>query len=376
MANSGQSNNFNRVQMLLLFLALTAAIATGLAIFSSVSKMFVLIQEATAGLFLPLLLSLVATFLLNPIIDVIEREKIGRSTCIFIIYSLLALVFIAVFSWLLPHGQGMWQSLQEDLPRYTARLIELSKSVQGYLHEHLPFLDNYNLSARVRTMAELLVADILVATPKSALRIGSIFLLLPLFTFFFLRDGEQILRRCIALAPNRHFEMVHDLVSLIGRQTAHFIRGRIIEAFIVGVVVAIGLSFTDIRYTLLLGVFAGVTNLVPYIGPIIGMIPGLLIALVDLGLGPQFWWILIVYFPIAQVIVDNFILIPILISRVSNLHPLLVIVAIVMGGKLYGVLGMIIAVPVVSAIKIAIIEIHHYRRTFTLPDVIEPDRPA
>ncbi len=376
MAISREKGNFNRVRLLLLFLALTAAIATGLAIFSSVSALLALLKAATAGLFLPLLLSLVTTFLLNPIVEKIEREKIGRSASIFIVYLLLALLSFIFLSWLLPHVQGLWRSLQNDLPRYTARLIELARLTQDYLHRQLPLLDSYNLPARVRTMAEMLLADILVATPKSALRIGGIVLLLPLFTFFFLRDGERILRRCVGLAPNRYFEMVHDLFFLVGRQTAHFIRGRIIEAFIVGLVVAIGLSFTDIRYVLLLGAFAGVTNLIPYIGPILGMVPGLLIAFVDLGIGPQFWWIFLVYFLIAQIIVDNFILIPILISRVSDMHPLLVIVAIVMGGKLYGVIGMIIAVPVASAIKIAIIEIYQYRRTFSLPEVGEPEKPA
>jgi putative permease len=94
------------------------------------------------------------------------------------------------------------------------------------------------------------------------------------------------------------------------------------------------------------------------------MIPGILIALVDLGLGAEFWWIVCVYLLIAQIILDNFVLIPILISRVSNLHPLWVILAIVMGGKLYGVIGMIIGVPIASIIKIAILEVRQYRRTF------------
>ena len=87
-------------------------------------------------------------------------------------------------------------------------------------------------------------------------------------------------------------------------------------------------------------------------------------------MGGQFWWIVIVYFLIAQVIVDNFLLIPILISRVSNLHPIWVIIAIVMGGKLYGVLGMIIGVPIASILKIATIEIRQYRRAFALPDPV------
>jgi len=196
------------------------------------------------------------------------------------------------------------------------------------------------------------------------MRIGSLLLLVPLFSFFFLRDSRRIMRALVSLTPNRYFETVLDIYAHVSWQLAHFIRGRILEALIIGIVIWMGLSLTDIRYAPILAIIAGVTNLVPYIGPLIGMIPGLLIALVDLGVGGQFWWILCVYVLIAQVIVDNFILIPILISKVSNLHPLGVILAIVMGGKLYGVLGMIIGVPIVSILNIFIIEIRHNRRNF------------
>ncbi|MEJ2201801.1 MAG: AI-2E family transporter, partial [Desulfuromonadaceae bacterium] len=333
----------------------------------SASTFIQLIQQATTGLFLPILLSLIVTFLLDPLVNLAERERLSRTPSIFVVYLLVTAVMFLIVTWFSPHWQEMWNSLRTDLPRYTAKLIALLREGQANLLHRFPYIESYDLPGRARTMAEQLLAQVLVETPKSALRLGSLLVLVPLFSFFFLRDGNRILRLCVALTPNRYFEMVHDLSYLVSRQMAHFIRGRLLEAFIVGVVVSLGLSLTDIRYAPLLGLFAGITNLVPYIGPIIGMVPGILIALVDLGTGGQFWWILVVYILISQVIVDNFILIPILISRVSNLHPLWVILAIIMGGKLYGVLGMIIGVPVVSTIKIALLEIRHYRSTFILP---------
>ncbi len=357
-----------RAQLLVLYLVLTAAIATGLAIFSSASTIIALVQTATAGLFLPLLLSLIVTLLLDPMVTFVEREEISRTTSIFIIFLLVAVLLVLLATWLSPHWQEMWTSLRTDLPRYMARFIGFLKDAQANLQSRFPFVENYDLPGKARNMAEQILAQILVQTPKSALRLGSLLVLVPLFSFFFLRDGSRTVRRCIAMVPNRYFEMAHDLYFHISNQMTHFIRGRIIEAFIVGLVVAVGLSFTDIRYAPILGLFAGVTNLIPYIGPIVGMIPGIVIASVDLGIGGQFWWIVTVYFLIAQVIVDNFILIPILISRFANLHPVWVIVAIIMGGKLYGVLGMIIGVPVASIIKIALTEIRNYRRAFSLPD--------
>jgi len=367
--------DLTRVHLLLLFLVLTAGIAAGLSIFSSASTIISLVQTATTGLFVPILLSLIVTFLLDPMVTFVERENISRTSSIFLIYLLVAALLLLAVTWISPHWQDMWNSLRTDLPRYTSKSIALLREGQATLLDRFPYIEHYDLPGRARTLAEQLLAQILVETPKSALRLGSLMILVPLFSFFFLRDGSRILRLCVALTPNRYFEMAHDLSSLVSRQMAHFIRGRILEAIIVGLVVTAGLSLTDIRYAPILGLFAGVTNLVPYIGPIIGMVPGILIALVDLGMGGQFWWIVIVYILIAQIIVDNFILIPILISRVSNLHPLWVILAIIMGGKLYGVLGMIIGVPVASAIKIALLEIRHYRSTFTLPDISqEPDQ--
>lgn len=368
-------NPLTRAQLLLSYLLLTAAIATGLALFSSATTVINLIHTATADVLLPLLLALIVTFLLEPLVSTIERAQISRSFSIFLVYLLVTGLLLLGWSWFFPPWQVMWDSLNTDIPRYTASVTAALKDIQADLHAHLPFLASYDLPQRVTKWGERLLANILTGAPKSALRLGSLIILVPLFSFFFLRDGHRILRACIALAPNRYFEMAHDLSYLVSRQLAQFIRGRIIEALIVGLVVTVGLSFTDIRYAPLLGLFAGATNLIPYIGPLVGMIPGILIALVDLGMGGQFWWIVIVYFLIAQVLVDNFILIPVLISRVSNLHPLWVFLAIIMGGKLYGVLGMIIGVPTASIIKIVILEIRHYRRAFALPDAsIESDR--
>jgi len=366
-----------RAQFLLAYLLLTAAIATGLALYSSATTVIELVRTATSGILLPLLLALIVTFLLEPAVSCIESEAIGRSTSIFLVYLLLTALLFLAWSSLFPPWQAMWESLRTDVPRYTASLIDFLKGVQADLHARLPFLENYDLAGKVKQGGERMLGEVLSQTPRSALRVGSLFVLVPLFSFFFLRDGHRITRAVIALAPNRYFEMAHDLSYLVSRQLAQFIRGRIIEAFIVGLVVGLGLSLTDIRYAPLLGLFAGVTNLIPYLGPIVGTIPGLLIALVDLGMGAQFWWIFTVYILIAQVLLDSFILIPTLISRVANLHPLWVFLAIIMGGKLYGVLGMIVGVPVASIIKIVLQEIRQYRRTFSLPDAaLEIERPS
>lgn len=365
---------WTRGQVLLAFLVLTAAIACGLAIYSSATTLIGLTRTAFSVLFMPLLLSLVLAFLFDPPVTKLSNY-FSRTSSIFIVYFLLLGMCFAIATWLVPRWQDLWYNLGADVPRYTSQLTDSLRQLTEQMQNRFPAIESYNLPSKVRGWVDQFLEAILASTPHSAMKVGGLMIIVPLFTFFFLRDGRSIMRACTAMTPNRHFEMVHDLSHLVSRQLAHFIRGRILEALIIGLVVTLGLSLTDIRYASILGIFAGITNLIPYIGPIIGMVPGILIAFVDLGVGPEFWWIVILYILIAQVLIDNFILIPILISRVANLHPLWVFFAIIAGGKLYGVVGMIIGVPIVSIIKIALLEIRTYRRTFRLPEaVLEAER--
>lgn len=355
----------SRAQVAVLYLVLTMAIASGIAIYSSASTVTALLKTATTGLFLPILLSLIVSYLLDPVVYFFEGEKINRTLSIFIVYFLLfSLSFLLLLIIGPPNWKGMMQALKADFPRYISHAIEYLSGLLMVAQEHFPFITNYNLAEHLSSASQSFFGLILKETPRSAMRIGSLLLLVPLFSFFFLRDSRRIMRSLISLTPNRYFEMVLDIYAHVSWQLSHFIRGRILEALIIGIVVWMGLSLTDIHYAPILAIIAGATNLVPYIGPLIGMIPGLVIALVDLGMGGQFWWILCVYILIAQVILDNFILIPILISKVSNLHPLGVILAIVMGGKLYGIVGMIIGVPIFSILNIFIIEVRQNRRSF------------
>lgn len=360
--------NMTRAQFLFFYLVMTAALASGLAIFSSASTITLALRSAAAGIFVPMILAMAAALVLDPVVSKLEKYHIPRSRSTLAIFFCLAAMLWFSGSWLVAYSQQMWISLMQDFPRYTTGLINYLKDAQLSWQQEFPFLAYYDLTETVRSGAERFFSFLIVATPKSAVKLGSLMILVPLFAFFFIRDGASIRRSLTAMAPNRYFEMTHDLSYLISRQTARFVRGRIIEATIIGLCVTAGLSLTDIRYAPLLGIFAGITNLIPYVGPLVGMIPGITIAMIDLGFGTQFWWIIILYIIITQVILDNFILIPILISRYANLHPLLVILAIIMGGKIYGVLGMIIGVPILSACKIALIQIRHYRRAFSLPE--------
>jgi putative permease len=171
-----ERSGFSRAQVGLLYLVLTAAIASGIAIFSSASTITALLRTATDGLFLPILISLIATFLLDPLVQFFEREKIGRTNSIFIVYALLFL--LALLLLLLigpPNWKGMMQALKADLPRYFDRAVDFFNLQLGALQTHFPFIKSFDLAEKLRSTAEDFFGVIIAQTPKSAMRLGLLF---------------------------------------------------------------------------------------------------------------------------------------------------------------------------------------------------------
>jgi putative permease len=158
------------------------------------------------------------------------------------------------------------------------------------------------------------------------------------------------------------FELALNLQYQINRQLSDFIRARLLEATIVGVVVWTGLALISFPYAILLGVFAGLTNLIPYIGPLIGAVPAVLIALVAYGDGVTILLVSVVY--VGAQLIDNMIVIPFIVAKIVNLHPIIVVVVILIGAQSAGILGMIISIPVACIIKLTAEALYHHLLEF------------
>ena len=186
----------------------------------------------------------------------------------------------------------------------------------------------------------------------------SVMILAPFFAFFMLLDGQAVGKKLLALVPNNFFELALNLQHRINVQLGDFIRARLLEAGIVGFCVWVGLAAVGFEYAVLLAVFAGLSNLIPYIGPVVGAIPAVLIALVNSVPGFEFLIVIAVYI-IAQLI-DNFFIIPLVVAKIANLHPVTVAIVIIIGAQIGGILGMIISIPVASMLKLIISTIYSH----------------
>lgn len=182
------------------------------------------------------------------------------------------------------------------------------------------------------------------------------FLLVPLFLYFFFRESRKFSRWFMQGIPNPIFEKTYVLFSQFNSKFGEYIIAKFIEATILGSLVTIGLLIVGFPYPFILGFVAGVTNILPYIGPVLGVVPAALIAVLskspDLSIFGMF-----VVFGVANLI-DMVLVFPLLVSKIVNLHPIIVVVSIIVGSQLGGVVGMIIIIPFVAFFQLLFKEIY------------------
>ena len=164
----------------------------------------------------------------------------------------------------------------------------------------------------------------------------------PVFTFFLLKDGQRIKKSLIQLVPNRYFEMTLSLVHKIGRQIGSYIRGRLLDALIVGILCTITLYLLNVRYAFLIGLLAGCANIIPHFGPVVGAIPAIVMALMATGSFTSVLVITICF--VAIQLFDHLFISHMIELKNIHIHPVIVFLVIFIGGYLMGAIGMFIAV--------------------------------
>ena len=246
--------------------------------------------------------------------------------------------------------------LQTEWPRYFEGIAALIETTEMKIKNWLSIDIELRKvgEARLAALGKLIVKGL----PARVMQLATILLLAPFLAFFMLKDGHRLSKSFMVLVPNNLFEMVLDLQYQINKQLGLFIRARFTEAFIVGLVTFAGLSIIACPFPLLLASFAAATNLIPYLGPIIGAAPAIIVALVNHFTPLDLFFLVLVYI-VAQSI-DTGILIPLLVARIVNLHPVTVVLLIILGGQFMGILGMIISIPLANALKVTFVAVYQH----------------
>jgi putative permease len=179
--------------------------------------------------------------------------------------------------------------------------------------------------------------------------------IVPFITYFVLAEGDIAIKKLIERVPNKYFEMTLNVLNKIQKDLVGYLRGWILDSVIVGILNIIGFYIIGVDYAILLGVFAGISNLIPYVGPFFGVIPALLISLIQRGDFSQAFPILAVTLVLVQLL-DNIIIQPLCFSKTVDMHPVTVIFVLIIGNSLMGIAGMLLAIPIATILKSSAIE--------------------
>ncbi|MCB0350482.1 MAG: AI-2E family transporter [Bdellovibrionales bacterium] len=302
------------------------------------------------NLLLSIVLAVMISYLISPIVSYLEGAGLTRLISIILVYSFFTTLAGIVIWAVSPFIALQLSSLKTHLPEYVDGTVTLFNDTTRALELNSGGVIQLDISDRLRAWLTNQSSRLVEVLPSALSSSASVLFLSPLLGFFILKDGQQFSREILKLVPNNIFELTLSLQHQISQQIAYYIRARIVEAFIVGLVCLIGFLTIGYPYAVLLALFAAIANLIPYVGPLFGAAPGIIIALINHTSGLTLALVCTVYI-IAQLI-DNFIIIPLVVARIVNLHPLTVILVVLLGAQSMGILGMLISIPLASTIKV------------------------
>jgi len=327
----------------------------------SLFLLFLLITKVE-NMLVSFLLAFVGYYMLSPFVDFLERRQISRLWATTIPFLVVTGVFISALSFFSSDLIDQFKTLQSEYPKYIEGANHLFHQAEDLYKRLLSSSYPVEFIEKVKNSAAEFGQAFLTQLPDYISKSLTVAILAPFFTFFMLLDGREFVRKLLSLVPNNFFELALNLNHQIGTQIGGFIRARFLECFFIFLITWVGLLVIGFPYALVLALFSALLNIIPYLGPLLGAAPAFVISLSGGGGSPEIIQLLIVY-GAAQVI-DTVLLVPFLVAKIVDLHPVTVVIAIILGAQLFGILGMIICIPVVSTLKVTFSALYRHFTDF------------
>ncbi|MDP9420694.1 MAG: AI-2E family transporter [Actinomycetota bacterium] len=318
----------------------------------------------------PLILAGAIVFLLNPGVTALHRRGVPRVAGTALSYlAFFAVVALAVLI-VAPLALNQADDLDDELPLVRA-------DIERWINDRAE--QSQNWIVKFPSVGEL-ESEVGGGESSSRLRdtfatlrdfggrvfhVVLILVLAPIIAFYLLVDLPRLRIVAESLVPDRARDEVSLVATRLNRAIGGFFRGQLLVALIIGVLVSIGLALVELPFWLLVGMLAGFSNIVPLIGPWVGAVPGVIIALTTRDISTAVWVVAIMA---GAQQVDNHFISPLVMQRAVKLHPAAVMLALLTGGTLGGFFGLLIAVPAAAVLKILVSHLWH---TYVLGEPLE-----
>lgn len=299
--------------------------------------------------------AVILSYILDPIVNRMQAAGMNRTLAISATLSALILILIWISTNIIPKVANQMMQLAGQLN--IENMQNIARQVEDRLTEQFTFLpDGFLQENLTQAFEELIDVGQLPAALSNIIgvftNIFSAFLVIPFATFFFLKDGSQIRRNMLQIVPNKYFETTLSLLDKIETRLGIYFRSVLLQSILVAFFSWLFLTFIGLNNALAVGIAIGIANTIPYFGPVIGYILSVIVSIVEVG---DFSLVLPCIIAIFLVqLLDNIIFQPLIFSRSADIHPVAILFIILIGAELAGILGMLVAIPIATVIKITI----------------------
>lgn len=288
--------------------------------------------------------ALIVASAITPVVNALEKIKIPRVIGTLIVYVLFFGIITFLLYLVIPSIAKEIEKLSLNFPDYVEKLTLKFQGLAENFSKYQHLLNQFssilnNIRDSLKDSASNLFSTVLNIFGG----IFSFFLIL-IISFYISVQKRGIQRVLTAIIPLQYRDYLLDLWERAQKKLGRWLQGQLFLGLIVGSMVYVGLYFLDVKYALILAILAGVFEIFPYIGPVLASIPAIIIGLLQspiLGL-----WVIILYVAIQQI--ENHLITPLVIGKVVGLNPIVVILALLIGGKLGGIPGIILSVPLTA----------------------------
>lgn len=298
------------------------------------------------------LVSLLLASLIDPFADWFSKRNIPRALSVVIVYVVLIGVLAVISVGLIPIIVDQFGQLTSNLSGYSKNVTETISRFQTFSVQH-GFQQNLeeSLSSLQKGISESFGS--VFTTVKGIFGgLATLFIILVL-TFYMVAEGDKMQKYFKSLAPAEYQPFLADLMKKMQIKIGAWLRGQLILGVVVGLSVYIGLLIIGVKYALLLGLIAGLFEIVPYVGPIFSTIPA---AIIGFAHSPITGIAVLLLFWIVQQL-ENHILVPNIMQKVTGLNPVVSIIALLVGIKVGGIIGAIFAIPIATIISVVLEDI-------------------
>ena len=305
------------------------------------------------------LVALILSYMLDPLVNRLQAYGLNRTLGILLVLTLVGFIVAGVSTTIFPTVGQQIVELTKQLNLKNIQMVAQKMDLR--LNALFPFIPYGFLQQHLTALAQQIFNVAGISTTISNIigfftNVFAALLVIPFATFFFLKDGNYFRRTLLRLVPNRYFETTLNIIDKIETRLGLYFKSIALESLLVAILSSFLLTVAGLQNALSVGIAIGIANSIPYFGPILGYGLSVVVAIFETGdfslVGACLLAVLFTQ------LVDNVVFQPFLFSRSAGMHPMIILFAILIGAQVAGLIGMLVAIPIATIIKIIVVEIH------------------